>query len=205
MSMNSKTKILIGIFVVGILLISGWLAWSNQKKPSITTDKTEYSTDELITFRIENRLEQSIYLNPVFSIMVETLTEDKAWIPTRTTGFMPCACFPEVKCDEKRFSHMNEIKRSEPYYSVIIRECFHYSSENFGRYRLEVKFFDDKMSMGSSSPVIYSNEFIVKSNNGTKIEKGISDYVQETTPKKITKDSNSLYLEKEKLKIANGI
>ena len=78
--MTTKTKILISILAVGIILIAGFLIWNNYFRPipisgtpflpqipiskvTITTDKTEYEFGEIVEIRIENNLEKFIFLD----------------------------------------------------------------------------------------------------------------------------------------------
>jgi len=72
--MNSKTKIFVGILVVGIVLIGGRQAWSEQISPetqkqvTITTDKTEYEQGETVKVVLKNNLDKPVFLescNPV--------------------------------------------------------------------------------------------------------------------------------------------
>ncbi|OQX54290.1 MAG: hypothetical protein B5M48_01435, partial [Candidatus Omnitrophica bacterium 4484_213] len=66
--MNSKTKIFVGILVVGIVLIGGRQAWSEQISPetqkqvTITTDKTEYEQGETVKVVLKNNLDKPVFL-----------------------------------------------------------------------------------------------------------------------------------------------
>lgn len=176
--MDSKTKILIGILIVGVVLISGWWIWINSpwflaKQIIITTDKAEYFPDELVKVKIESKLKQTVYINPTFLVMVEVLGKGKIWTPVRTAIGMPCECFPEVECDEKGFSSMIEIKPLEFYNLVIAPECFHYRITNSNYYRVKIN-FHIKEKDGEKYKVCsecYSNEFTIKEKEEVTITK----------------------------------
>ena len=64
----SRNKIfLIGILVIGIVLICGWLVWNSQIEPNlisqviITTDKTEYEQGEMLKVTVRNNQTKSIW------------------------------------------------------------------------------------------------------------------------------------------------
>jgi len=83
-SMNLKTKILIGILVIGIVLIGGWRV-SGARGVTITTDKTEYKQGESVKITLKNDLKKSIFSHigsgtPVFCIeYVERKTPAGNW------------------------------------------------------------------------------------------------------------------------------
>ncbi len=82
--MNAKTKIFIGVLVIGIVLICGCVE-EKREGVTITTDKTEYTFADMINggegvgvrFTIKNNLEETIYLLACPFYYVETKKDNK--------------------------------------------------------------------------------------------------------------------------------
>ena len=166
--METKTKILIGVLIVGVILIGGWRVWNRYFRPvgisgtpllpkipiapvRLTTDKTEYEQGEKMKIIINNNrnnriyllLEQDIYAEPI-KIGIEKY-ENGSW----ASPLPPFALFSKnQKCGPFGQGPRGGCEKIEPQEKLEIEKSLYYSKcvdgqpKQFsfppGRYRLKI-------------------------------------------------------------------
>ena len=168
----SRNKIfLIGILVIGIVLICGWLVWNSQIEPNlisqviITTDKTEYEQGEMLKVTVRNNQTKSIWFmeqgcnHQWWEIEKQ---ENENWKPESL--MLPYIIDSKETCRNCIASPLNfELKpKSEISYEWNLRYCKNSNPALFepGHYRL--CFYAKPTKDVYGGKIIYSNEFTIK-------------------------------------------
>lgn len=166
--MSSKMKSLIGILVIGVGLICGWLTWDRQlfseaqpetQGVAVTTDKTEYEQGETVKITMENNFDEDIYYGGANGEAYNIWPYEE-WTMVRHSMECPCgtlckkASWILKKVGESWTTEWGQSMRCVPFISRLEQPC---KQAPAGKYRIAVW-----IKKNGKTNKIYSNEFTIK-------------------------------------------